>query len=486
MLILNSQFSIKTKENISRLALKAMGLFGGVQVMGIICSIIRTKLVAIWIGPVGVGLFGLFNNALEMINTGTNLGIRGSSVRDISQAVASDDRSLIARIIVVVRRWSLWLGLGGALLTLLLSPLLSEVTFGTQDQMWGFVALSIAVLLMAISNGEQAVLQGSRRLKRLARASVAGTVLGLLISIPLFYWLRERSVVPSIIAYAACNALMMWLLRNKDYPAPGVSRRETVDMGRGFVRLGIYMTVGNFVTILAGYVFNAWLNQEAGTAVVGHYQAGYTLINKYTGLILSALGMEYYPRLAQVAGDRLRLHESVSLEISVAMLVLAPVVALFVLLRGPIIWLLYSEEFTVIEAMVSWGMVGTVMRALSWCMAFVILARGDGKTYVITEAVSATVGLVLNILFYRWWGITGLGLSFLAWYVVYTLIIGVVYFHHYRLTLSWGSAANWLWALAVATGVVIAMQLSCLWLAVVVAIVSMAVSALQLVKQWRS
>ena len=466
--------------------MKAMGLFGGVQVMGIICSIIRTKLVAIWIGPVGVGLFGLFNNALEMINTGTNLGIRGSSVRDISQAVASDDRSLIARIIVVVRRWSLWLGLGGALLTLLLSPLLSQITFGSQDYMWGFVALSIAVLLMAISNGEQAVLQGSQRLKRLARASVSGTLLGLLISIPLFYWLRERSVLPSIIAYAACNALMMWLLRNKEYPAAQVTRHETVDMGRGFVRLGIYMTIGNFVTILASYVFNAWLNQEAGTAAVGHYQAGYTLINKYTGLILTALGMEYYPRLAQVANDRLQLRESVSQEVSVAMLVLAPVVALFVLLREPIVWLRYSSDFSVIHAMVTWGMVGTVMRALSWCMAFVILARGDGKTYVITESISAVVGLALNILFYRWWGITGLGLAFLAWYVVYTVIIAVVYLRRYRLTLSVGSMANWLWALVVAAGVALAMENAWLWVAVTIAVVSTGVSVLQLVKQWRN
>ena len=322
--------------------MKAMGLFGGVQVMGIICSIVRTKLVAIWIGPVGVGLFGLFNNALEMLNTGTNLGIRGSSVRDISQAMASDDRSLIARIIVVVRRWSLWLGLGGALLTLMLSPLLSQVTFGTQDHMWGFVALSVAVLLMAISNGEQAVLQGSRRLKRLARASVSGTLLGLLISIPLFYWLRERSVLPSIISYAACNALMIWLLRNREFPPARVSHSETVAMGRDFVKLGVYMTIGNFVTILASYVFNAWLNQEAGTAAVGHYQAGYTLINKYTGLILTALGMEYYPRLAQLADDPERVRQSVSQEVTVAMLVLAPVVAVFVLLRQPIVWLLYS------------------------------------------------------------------------------------------------------------------------------------------------
>ena len=127
--------------NISRMAMKAMGIFGGVQVIGILCSIIRTKLVALWIGPVGIGLFGLFNNALEMLSTGTNLGIRSSSVRDISQATDRRDQALIARMVTVVRKWSMWLGLAGALLTLMLAPLLSHITFGDSEHIWGFVAL---------------------------------------------------------------------------------------------------------------------------------------------------------------------------------------------------------------------------------------------------------------------------------------------------------------------------------------------------------
>ena len=93
------------REGMSRVVLKAMGIFGGVQVLNILCSIIRTKLVALWIGPLGVGLFGLFNQALEMINIATNLGVRNSSVRDISQAVEQRDSTLIARIVTVVRRW---------------------------------------------------------------------------------------------------------------------------------------------------------------------------------------------------------------------------------------------------------------------------------------------------------------------------------------------------------------------------------------------
>ena len=471
--------------NISRMAMKAMGLFGGVQVMGILCSIIRTKLVAMWIGPVGIGLFGLFNNALEMISTGTNLGIRSSSVKDISQTMVMRDHGLVARMVAVVRRWSLWLGLAGALLTLSLAPLLSQVTFGDTTHIWGFVALSAAVLLQALTNGEYAVLQGTARLKRLASVTLWGTIVGLAVSIPMFHLLRERSILPSIIAYAAALAAFAWLFRNRDYPPVDVSRREAFDMGKGFVKLGIYMTLGNFATILASYAFNAWLNVNAGTEQVGFYQAGYTLINKYTGLILTALGMEYYPRLAKVADSRIRLRAFVSQEINVAIAVMAPVVALFILLREVIVWLLYTPEFNVILTFVSWGMIGTVLRTLSWCLAFTILAKGDGKTYLWTEAASAVINLVLNILFYRMWGLTGLGIAFLVSYVLYTLIIAIVYFRIYHLTITRASIYNLLWTLAVAGAVMIAMEAGSLPVAIAITIVSIAIGLRQVIYLWR-
>ena len=471
--------------NISRRAMKAMGLFGGVQVMGILCSIVRTKLVAMWIGPVGIGLFGLFNNALEMISTGTNLGIRSSSVRDISQAHDSTTPGLVAKMVAVVRKWSLWLGLFGALVTLMLAPLLSELTFGDQSHLWGFVALSVAVLLGAITNGEYAVLQGSARLKRLASVTLWGTLTGLAVSIPLFYLLRERSILPSILAYAMALAAFAWLFRNKEYAKPQLSRRETFDMGKGFVKLGIFMTLGNFASILASYAFNAWLNMNAGTEAVGFYQAGYTLINKYTGLILTALGMEYYPRLSKVANNRLRLRAFVSQEINVAIAVMAPVVALFILLRELVVWILYTPEFNVILTFVSWGMIGTVLRTLSWCLAFTILAKGDGKTYLWTEVASAVINLVLNIVFYRWWGLTGLGIAFLVSYLLYTAIVAVVYFKMYRLSVSRGCLVNLLWTLAVASVVMWAMEHDVLAVAIALTVVSIAIAWRQLVALWR-
>lgn len=468
------------RSTLSRLAVKAMGIFGGVQVAGILCSIVRTKLVAMWIGPVGVGLFGLFNQALDTIITAVGLGIRQSSVRDVSQALEQGHTGAIARIVTVVRRWSLWLGLAGTLLTMALAPLLSEWTFGDQDHVWGFVALSAAVLFMTVTNGEYAVLQGLQKLKRLASVTLWGTIFGLAVSIPLFYYLREQSILPSILAYAAGNLLFAWLLRNRDYKPVAIGARETLQVGSGFVKLGIYMTLGNFVTMLAAYIFNAWLYHMAGSEMVGYYQAGYTLVNKYTGLVLTALGMEYYPRLAKVAEGKIRLRAYVSQEINISLLVMAPILCIFILLRSQVVWLLYSPKFLVILTFVSWGMIGMVMRTLSWCLAFVILAKGDGRTYLVTESLSAVTGLALNIAGYHYWGLTGLGISFLVWYVVYTAIVWVVYAYRYRLTLINGCLLNVVWTLAVSALAMLGMEQGMWWLALLATLVAAAVTVYHL------
>lgn len=473
------------REGVSKVVLKAMGIFGGVQVLNILCSLIRNKLVAMWIGPAGVGLFGIFNQALEMLNTATNLGVRNSSVRDISQAVEKRDSSMISRIITVVRRWSLWLGLGGALITMAIAPLLSRLTFGDFNHIWHYVALSAAVLFMALTNGEYAVLQGLSKLKKLARVTVSGTLGGLLISIPMFYFLREDSVLPSIIVYALCVMAAALFTKDKEFPKAKVTSRETVSMGADFIKLGVFMTLGSFVAMLASYIFVSWLNITSGKETVGFYQAGYTLVDKYAGLVFVALGYEYYPRLARVAGSSLRLRVFVSNQINLSFMVLTPCLLAFILLRSHLVWLLYSKEFLVILTYISWGVVGTVLRATSWCLSFVMLAKGDGKIFLITESLDAVIGLTLNIVCFSLWGVDGLGFAYIAWFGCYTIIVGVVYFRVYHLTISIKCLRNLVATLLVCIAAVLAMQHSLWPVAAAIFIIATPFCLYQAFRSWK-
>lgn len=64
---------------------------------------------------------------------------------------------------------------------------------------------------------------------------------------------------------------------------------------------GFFLTVSAFVTQLSSYIFMAYLNNVGGDDTVGFYQSGFTLVNRYLGLIFTAIAMEYFPRLSSVS-----------------------------------------------------------------------------------------------------------------------------------------------------------------------------------------
>ncbi len=458
---------MKRGGGISRTIVKAMGLFGGVQVANILCAIVRTKLVAVWIGPAGIGLFSLFNNAAEMVSSITSLGIRNSAVRDVALAAESRDALRLGRVIAVIKRWSWFVSIFSAAVMVAIAPLLSDFTFGSYSRTWDFILLSCVLMFYGLVNGEQTILQGVSSLRRLAHASVWGVAAGLLVSIPLFYFWGIDSIVTSIVVYQAMLLLFTWIFRHKDYKPVRLSAKEAFTEGKEFVKLGVFLTLSGFITTLFSYAFSVYLNRTAGTAEVGFFQAGYTLVNKYVGLIFTAIGMEYYPRLARVHGSRMRMRAFVSQEINISVLVLMPIVALFVLLREFMVSVLYSGEFNVIVHYISWAIVGTFFRAYSWCMAFVVLAKGDGRTYLLMETASAVFGFALNVVFYHYWGLTGLGVSNVVWYFLYCIIVGIVYFRKYRFSISLSATVLTAAAFVVSAAVVLLVDAGLLVAAIV-------------------
>ncbi len=423
----------QSKNNITNGVLKALGIFGGVQMITIICSILRTKLIAVWIGAAGVGLFGIFNSAIELLGVLFHLGVRDSAVRDIASSQQPDTN----KIITIVRRWVLVLGAIGLVVTMAISPLLSNFTFGNYDYTYAFIAIAIIIFLSSIQNGELAILQGTKELSRLAKASIWGAIGGVIISIPLFYIWRIDSVIPALVAYSVITTIAILSQRvSTPKPTPCITFSETMSKGRSFISLGIFLTISAVVNHLVSFLFITYLNHVGDTSVVGHYQAGITLVNKYMGIIFTAIIMEYYPRLSQVSSSQKRTSIFVSHEISIMLWILLPVIAIFIASSELIISLLYSSEFLLITPFVVWAVIGTIFRAISWCMAYVILTRGDGKVYLVTESLSAITCITLNILAYNLWGLEGLGFAYMAWYIIYTIIIGAVYHIRYNLRLN--------------------------------------------------
>lgn len=419
--------------SLTRRVIGAIGMLGFSQCVNIICSVIRVKLSAIWLGTVGVGLNSIYLNASTLVSNLTQLNIRDSAVRDI--ASSPDDPAFRCSLI---RRVALMLGLIGAAAIVLISPLLSYISFGDLSHTIYFAMLFPAVLFSACSAGELAIMQGRGRLDVMARASVEAVVCATVIAAPLLYFLRLDAVVPVIDLYIVAMAAFAYIRRERlsDSSLKTYSVSAIFALARPVLVLGAVMSFSSMLVVLIQYILTSYISRHGSASDVGIYQAGFMLLNNYIGILFAAVTAEYFPRISRFVRRPNMSRTIVSHELNLITWLIIPLAVIFVCLVDLIVPILFSSDFEAVGPFVTVAVVGVLFRGVSLCFVYRILAGGDSKAYLTVECLSAVIGLAANIIGYTYWSYVGLGLSYVLWYGCYALLTAGACHWRYGLKLS--------------------------------------------------
>ena len=393
--------------------LKYMGVFGGVQGLGILIGLVRNKLIAIILGPDGVGLISLFNSTIKLVSDSTNLGIPTSAVRTISEHFDTGNGYKISRSIVLIRSWSMLTALFGMFVCAVFSPLLDSWTFNWGDHTLHFILLAPTVALMAVTGGEIAILKSTRQLRGLAVVSVYHFIGALLFSVPVIYYWGEAGIVPSMFVTAFWQMIVAIRFSCRRYPFSVSFAMPVLREGYGMIRLGVAFVIAAIVGSASDFVIRSYLNNNGSLGVVGLYNAGYMMTIVYGGMIFSAMETDYFPRLAAIGTIGDALNDTVNRQIEVSLLIIAPMLAAFMIGLPIIIPLLYSNAFMPVTGMMHAMILALYMRSIKLPLAYMPLARGDSLLYLAMESVYAVVVVVLVVAFYDIWGLTGTGYAIL-------------------------------------------------------------------------
>lgn len=406
---------------------KATSLFGGVQVYQILIGVIKSKFIAVLLGPAGMGIMGLYQATVELVKSISSFGLEQSSVRDISEANGSGDTRRIGNTVSTVRRLVWITGILGFILTLLFSPLLSKLTFGNGDYTWGFAILSITLLIDQLCVGQKVLIQGMRRLKDLAKASAIGSTVGLLVSIPLYYWIGVKGIVPTMVLTSLAAMLISWFYsRRIKVETIKVTVREALTNGRSMIKMGLSLSVSGILVTLCAYILRWFIRDRGGVESVGLFTAGYAIMNTYVGMVFKAMGTDYYPRLAAVNKDNGKCKEIINQQGEVAILILAPLVISCIIFMPFIIRIIYSAEFLAATDYVLWAILGMMFKAASWSISFSFIAKAEARLFIINETIINLVLLITQIAGYYFFNLTGLGIAFMQGNLIYLLQVYLI------------------------------------------------------------
>ncbi|WP_347922398.1 oligosaccharide flippase family protein [Pontimicrobium sp. SW4] len=415
-----------TNKNSYRDILKTTSLFSGVQVLNVLISIVKSKLAAILIGPAGIGILGLLNSTLNVIVGLSKLGLDVSAVKEIS-ALNEKNKSRAIKIIDVLRRLCWITGLLGAVITFVFSSWLSKLTFGDSSHTTSFMLLSFAVLFNQLTVGNLAILQGLRKLKRLAKASLWGSFFSLIVIIPLYYYYGIEGIVPAIILISVFTYFFSWLYAKKEFVNQSkLSLKETLSEGKSMIKLGFVLSLGSLATILTIFAIQIFITNKGGVDEVGFYNAAFIVINAYVGVIFTAMSKDYFPRLSSVVNEQVEMLKVVNQQAYIAVLLLTPIIVIFLAFIPTIISILFTKEFIPIIGILTFGILATLFKAVSWSMGFILVAKGDSKLYIKTEVGFNVLLLLISAFGYIYGGLTGVGMSYLVYYIIYLIGIKII------------------------------------------------------------
>jgi PST family polysaccharide transporter len=416
-----------------RRMLRSTSIIGGASVINILVGMLRFKVAALVLGPAGIGLIGIMQSLLSTASAVVSLGLNSSGTRQIAQAKATGDSDSVMRS----RRALFWgtlilATLGGAAFWffrhLIAEHILSDSSL-SDSVGW----LAIGVVLTVVSGSQSALLNGLQRIGDLARVTIGAALISTFLGISSLLVLGNNGLLFFVLAMPLASFLLgyWYVIKLPHLVGKRAPIKALVSEWSSLARLGVVLMITGVMWSIAHLTVRSYIQSKLGIVALGHFQAAWTIGTTYLGVVLVALGTDFYPRLSAAIHDHDYANKLINQQTEVGLLLAAPILLIMLGLAPWILELLYSKDFLAGVGLLRWQVMADVLKVVSWPLSYCILASGNGRAHLLTELLAIVLFVGLTFLLLPILGIEAVGISFL---VIFLVLLPITYFIAWRKT----------------------------------------------------
>jgi O-antigen/teichoic acid export membrane protein len=427
-----------TEEKASyRRILKSTSIIGGSSFINIAVGMSRTKVLAVLLGPAGVGLASLYIGLITTVSSFTTMGVGPVGTRQIAAAFSKDD----LHAMMVARRALLWatllLASASGLVVWSLRSVLAVNALGNASYASAVGWLSLGVVFTVAGASQVALIQGMRRVGDVARLNVFSSIFSTLLGMGLLWLWGKTGLVAYVLIVPLVSLVLghIFVSRLPKFEADLIQLEELTHEWKILLRLSAAMVGAGLVQTLTQFWIRIYIARVLGAQSLGQYQAAWTISAQYVIFVLGAMATDYYPRLTGVIHDHNAARRLVNEQTEIAMFLSAPIFIAMMSMAPLVIHLLYAASFAPAIEILRWQVLGDVLKVAGWPLGFLILAAGDGKSFFWTESVSWLLasGIITGMI-----SVVGLQITGIAYFAMYALYLPLVYWlAHRRIGFCW-------------------------------------------------
>lgn len=417
-------------------------LFGGAQVINILIGIIRNKLIAILLGSMGMGLISIYQSTLDLIKSITSLGIDTTGVREIS--VASKNSDKLINTVSIIHKWTWILALSGSVICFVFSPNISIWAFDSKVYSKDIAWLSISLFFNILAVGELVILQGLRQIGYMIKSGLIWNLSALIFLTPLYYLYGLKAIVPVFIIVSIITYLSTLYYRKKaGVNIIAIPFGELLVKGKFILRIGFFIVLAAIQTQITLFIVRSMIINRLGLEQLGLLQAAWTITNVYLTLILKSMSADFYPRLSAICADNEKIGKLINEQVHIILIISLPVIIFLFLCSKLLLSLLYSSSFESAYTLLNWRTIGIFFKVITWALGFVLLAKGKGLMYFISDTLYSVIYLVCIYFLFPYYSLDSVGVAYLIAYISYLLIVYImlrklIHFHWEKINIMTG------------------------------------------------
>lgn len=408
---------------VNPLLLKITSLNGVSVILQILGGLITSKLVAIYLGERGMALLGYMRNFFTSTTAAGSLGFGSGVVARVAKSKKEGES--VGGVIATAAILSIGV-------TFVISGVLffgaahwNDIVFkGEGDFIKVFRYLAFALPLITVNGLMVSYINGLSKYKKIVWINIIANLIGLGITISLIINIGiEGALLALVISPAAALAVTLFFLfkNNKELVRLQLQKVNFKDARL----LGSYTIMAFFSAIILPLIYIAirqYIVTQEGISYAGYWDAMTRISEYYLKFVATLMTLYILPQLAKATTNRAFRKEIADFYKTILPLFGIGVLCIY-FLRKPIILLLFTEDFLVMESIFKWQLLGDFFKVASIVIGYQIIAKNMLKLFLLTEVLSLVVIYTASVYFIELYGFEGAAMGHCVAYFVHLCML---------------------------------------------------------------
>ena len=389
-------------------------------------GLVINKVIAVYIGPAGVALIGQFQNLLNVVTTLGNGAINSGVTKYVAEYNETDQQKRDAYISTAFKI-TLFVSILLGVIIIVGSRFISEWIFQTEQYHVLFQVLGATLWLIGLNTIILSIINGLKQIKLFIAVNITGSLLSLIFTTILTV---KYSLWGALLAMILVQALLLFISLPIAVKKLNIYFKWQRSLSREFYKKLLAFSLMSVVSVISVSVtqiaIRNHLTTEFSLIKAGYWQSVWMISTMYLMVITTALTTYYLPRLSELEDVGKIRKEIISGYKIIIPFVLITASAIYVL-RDFIIVILFTKEFYPMRELFFYQFVGDFLKMCSWTLAFLMIAKGMTKTFIITEIVFSIVFYASTVFFTDQNGLVGVTQAHAFNYLLYLMLMLVIF-----------------------------------------------------------